>query len=100
MGVFAPPSPYFKNVSCVREIEILVEQQPPQGVLECDHAGLVINKFSRGVPAAKHDRGLVEEVARVARVAQVLVVRRPAVGYHGLSRCRSFTKPLRSPLCG
>ena len=30
---------------CVRETEILVEQQPPQGVLVCDHAGLVINKF-------------------------------------------------------
>ena len=32
---------------CVRENEILVEQHPPQGVLVCDHAGLVINKFSR-----------------------------------------------------
>ena len=30
----------------MRETEILVEQQPPQGVLVCDHAGLVINKFS------------------------------------------------------
>jgi len=29
----------------VRETEILVEQQPPQGVLVCDLAGLVINKF-------------------------------------------------------
>jgi len=28
----------------VRETEILVEQQPPQGVFVCDHAGLVINK--------------------------------------------------------
>jgi len=26
MGVFAPPSPFFKNVSCVRETDILVEQ--------------------------------------------------------------------------
>jgi len=25
---------------------VLVEQQPPQGVFVCDHAGLVINKFS------------------------------------------------------
>ena len=32
---------------CVRETEILVEQQPPQKVLVCDHAGLIINKFSR-----------------------------------------------------
>jgi len=31
----------------VRETKILVEQQPPQGVLVCDHAGLVINKFSQ-----------------------------------------------------
>ena len=30
----------------MREPEILVEQQPPQGVFVCDHAGLVINKFS------------------------------------------------------
>jgi len=30
----------------VRETEILVEQQPQQGVLVCDHAGLVINTFS------------------------------------------------------
>ena len=28
----------------VRETEILVEQQPPQGVFVCDHAGLVIKK--------------------------------------------------------
>ena len=30
----------------MRETEIVVEQQPPQAVLVCDHAGLVINKFS------------------------------------------------------
>jgi len=45
----------------VRETEILVEQQPPQGVLVCDHAGLVINKFSLGAgrvqPAV--DRGAI-----------------------------------------
>ena len=29
------------------ETEILVEQQPPQGVFVCDHAGLVINEFSK-----------------------------------------------------
>ena len=39
MGVFAPPSPFFKNVECVGETEILVEQQPPQGILVCVHAG-------------------------------------------------------------
>ena len=36
-----------KTLLQVRETEILVEQQPPQGVLVCDHAGLVLNKFSR-----------------------------------------------------
>ena len=30
----------------MRETEIIVEQKNPQGVLVCDHAGLVINKFS------------------------------------------------------
>ena len=35
----------------VRYTEILVEQQPPQGVFVCDHAGLVINKFSHAVLA-------------------------------------------------
>ena len=33
-------------MKCVSETEILVGQQPPQGVLVCDHAGRVINKFS------------------------------------------------------
>ena len=46
MGVFALPSPFFRNVQCVRETEVPVEQQPPQGVLVYDHAGLGINKFS------------------------------------------------------
>ena len=40
------PSPFFKNVWCEREPEILVEQQPPQGVFVCDHAGRVISKLS------------------------------------------------------
>ena len=39
---------WLKNMKCVRQTEILVEQQPPQGVFVCDHAGLVINKFSLG----------------------------------------------------
>jgi len=51
--VFAPPSPFFKNVQCVRETEIPVEQQPPQGVFVCGHAGLVINKFSQEEETAK-----------------------------------------------
>ena len=45
-GVFAPPSPFFKIVKCVREAEVLVQQQPTQGVLACDHAGPVINGWS------------------------------------------------------
>ena len=39
-------SPFFQNVKCERETEIVVEQQPPQGVLVCDHAGRVANKLS------------------------------------------------------
>jgi len=35
-----------------RETEILVAQQPPQGVLVCDHAGLVINNHPGGNPGA------------------------------------------------
>ena len=56
MGVFAPSErevcernrdgDVFKNVKCVRETEILVEQQPPQGVFVCEHAGCVINNFT------------------------------------------------------
>jgi len=38
-------------VQCVRETEILVEQQPPQEVLVCDHSGLLINKSSQGIRA-------------------------------------------------
>ena len=34
----------------VRETEILIEQQPPQGFLVCAHAGLVINEFSLTEP--------------------------------------------------
>jgi len=47
LWVFAPPSPFYENVKCVRAAEILVEQQPPQGFVGffvCDHTGLVINE--------------------------------------------------------
>ena len=37
----------FSNRAAFRGIEILLEQQPPQGVFVCDHAGLVINTFSQ-----------------------------------------------------
>jgi len=41
--------PHLSLRTCsVRETEILVEQQPPQVVFVCDHAGLVINKSSLG----------------------------------------------------
>ena len=35
------------SLKCVKETEIPIEQQPQQGVFVCDHAGLVINEFSR-----------------------------------------------------
>ena len=42
------------DAECVGKPEILVEQQPLQGVLVCDHAGLIINTLSTvkvsGVP--------------------------------------------------
>ena len=49
----------------MKETEILVEQQPPQGVLFCDHAGLVINKFSNlvGVEEGDASRGGGRRVA-------------------------------------
>ena len=47
----------------MRETEILVEQQPPQGVLVCENAGLVINEFSlSGGPRS----AAVHEMARCA----------------------------------
>jgi len=46
----------------VRETENLVEQQPPQGVFVCDHAGLVINKLSlQGDSTLRHVRELIFE---------------------------------------
>ena len=42
----------------MRDTEILVEQQPSQGVFVCDHAGLVINKFSK-IDAPGVERGRV-----------------------------------------
>ena len=41
--------------TCVRKTEILLKQQPLQGVFVSDHAGLVINEFPQnneeeGVP--------------------------------------------------
>ena len=47
MGVFAYPSPFCKNLQCARETKIPVEEQPPQQVLVCHHAGLEFNRFSR-----------------------------------------------------
>ena len=40
LGHLAPPSPFFENVQCVSETEILGEKKKTQGVLVCDHAGL------------------------------------------------------------
>ena len=55
---------FFENVKCVREPEILVEQQPPQGVL--DHAGRVINKFSQGWRSSEAARVTLEALAETA----------------------------------
>jgi len=55
LGFFTHCSP---QRTCVRETEILVEQQPPQGVFVCDHAGLVINEFSIQGPAPWIPRGV------------------------------------------
>ena len=49
----------------MRESEILVEQQPPQGVFVCDHAGLVNNKFS------PQRRGAAVGIAGAARLERV-----------------------------
>ena len=38
-------SPFFENVQCVRETEILVEQEKTEGVFVYDHAGLVIKNY-------------------------------------------------------
>ena len=54
----------------MKETEILVEQQPPQGVLVCDHAGLVINKFSLTVRGVQERAGFVKEAARRRRASE------------------------------
>ena len=41
----------------MRETEILVEQQPPQGVFVFDHAGLVINQLSLNVDMYQNHGG-------------------------------------------
>jgi len=53
---------------CVRETEILVEQQPPQGVFVWDHAGLVINEFSGGHKwEQRHSTSLSAKVTKLYR---------------------------------
>ena len=44
--MFAPPSPFYNNGYCVRELKSLFAPKPPQGVLVRGHAGFVINKLS------------------------------------------------------
>ena len=39
-------SPFYNNGWCTRDLQALVAPTPPQGVLACVHAGLVINKLS------------------------------------------------------
>ena len=64
-----PPSPFFKNVSCVRETEILAEKLPPSGVFIRDHAVLVINKLFLLAGSAVHiERGVLLPRAPARRV--------------------------------
>ena len=44
-GVFAPPSPFYNNGLCVRELKTLVAPKLQQGALVRGHDGLVINKL-------------------------------------------------------
>ena len=45
-GVFAPPSPFYNNGKCVRELKTLVAPNPPQEVLVRGHPGFVIELSS------------------------------------------------------
>ena len=57
----------------MRETEILVEQQPLQGVFICDHAGRVINKFSKNPQQGRpHHVSGVREDRRFLRAALLL----------------------------
>ena len=49
----------------MRETEILVEQQPPQGVLVCDRAGLVINNSLNKGEGSRNVRDLLLVEARL-----------------------------------
>ena len=50
--VFVPPSPFYNNGWCARELQALVAPKPPRGVLVRGHAGLIINELSRaGIPS-------------------------------------------------
>ena len=57
----------------MKETQILVEQQPPQGFFICDHAGLVINKSSRQRGCGVHlanvllDEGVLGDVLEGAQ---------------------------------
>jgi hypothetical protein len=53
--------------ACVRELQILVDQKPPQGVLERGHAGLVINKHSQELNVPRK-RGRVQPTAYLRQI--------------------------------
>jgi len=55
MPVFAPPSPFYNNGQCVRELQALVAPKPPQGVLVRGQAGLVISKLCQGTHAGSYE---------------------------------------------
>jgi len=47
---------------------MLVDQQPPQRVFVCDHAGLVINTFSHACPTSRFDHQADHQILSLAQV--------------------------------
>ena len=75
---------------CVRQTEILVDQQPPQGVFVCDHAGLAINnegKMKRALGGVIRGRlGVPRFRAREAGAAELCSLGYDPFKAHNLNR--------------
>ena len=71
--ISCPNTWIFKTVECARETEIPAEQQPQQEAFVCDHACLVINRFSLG---GTHPRSFVgvSQKSIFKRPCQVLAI--------------------------
>ena len=94
---FSPLSPFCKNVSCVRETEILVEQ-PPQGVFVCDHAGLVISKLSlRGASVPKGSIDFLQNSFRCPPLLRVFAPPSPSFKYVSCVRETEILVEQQSP---